>query len=104
MKMYKVLLLAVLLGACKNQHTSENEGIILWTPYNDSAEVASNANHDKDRMQYKLIQSKVLNKNEVFKPLFDEVSKFSEEEYKLFAPMILEQDISSIQHHIKKIA
>jgi len=102
MKKYIVLVLVVLLSACKNQHKSENEDLILWTPYNDSAEVAANKDHEKGRMQYKLIQSKTLDKNDIFVPLFDEVSKLSEAEYTLLAPMILEQDISDIQHHIKE--
>jgi amidase len=51
-------------------------------------------------MRFKLIQSKVLDKNEVFRPLYDAVSKLGETEYEALKPMILEQDIPSIQAHI----
>ncbi|MEM1257967.1 MAG: amidase family protein [Bacteroidota bacterium] len=73
----------------------------LWIPYNDSAEVAANADHEKERMRYKFVQSKVLDKNEVFQPLYAEVSKFSQEQYELMKPLVLEQDIPTIQSHIK---
>ncbi len=76
------------------------EEVVLWTPYNDSAEVAANAEHENRRMRYKFIQSKVLDKNEVFLPLYDEVSKFSEERYEAMKPLVLEQEIPTIQDHI----
>ena len=74
----------------------------LWTPYNDSIEVAANANHEKERMRYKFIQSKVLDKNEVFEPLYDAVSQFPLKQYELMKPWVLEQDIPTIQMHIKE--
>ena len=93
----------IFLGACKTeQDTKERHEIVLWTPYDDSLEVAGNADHDNTRMRYKLIQSKVLDKNEVFRPLYEEVSNLTEEEYKLLLPMILEQDIFVIRNHIKE--
>lgn len=93
----------IFLGACKTeQDTKERHEIVLWTPYDDSLEVAGNADHDNTRMRYKLIQSKVLDKNEVFRPLYKEVSNLTEEEYKLLLPMILEQDIFVIRNHIKE--
>ena len=93
----------IFLGACKTeQDTKEKHEIVLWTPYDDSLEVAGNADHDNTRMRYKLIQSKVLDKNEVFRPLYKEVSNLTEEEYKLLLPMILEQDIFVIRNHIKE--
>ncbi|MCW5517361.1 amidase family protein [Muriicola sp. Z0-33] len=74
----------------------------LWEPYNDSTEVAANKDHEKGRMRYKLIQSKVLDKNEVFNPLYKEVAKMSEEKYNALLPLILEQDIPSLQEHINE--
>ncbi len=74
----------------------------LWIPYNDSAEVADNANHERERMRYKFIQSKVLDKNEVFTPLYAEVAKFPKETYEIMKPLVLEQNILTIQEHISK--
>jgi amidase len=97
-------LLALFLVSCKYDNKSAtdetSENIILWTPYNDSAEVAANKEHENSRMQYKLIQSKVLDKNHVFRPLYHEVSKVSETTYERLKPMILEQDIPAIQASI----
>lgn len=72
----------------------------LWNPYDDTGEVAANANHEIERMRYKLIQSKVLDKNLVFEPLHHEVLKMSEAAYEKLKPLILEQDIPTIQNHI----
>lgn len=102
MKKYLLLVVIIMLSACKNEQDSMKDELILWTPYNDSAEVAANADHEKGRMKYKLIQSKVLDKNNVFKPLYDEVSKLSKADYEALIPMILEQNIFTIRHHIQE--
>ncbi|KAA2216443.1 MULTISPECIES: amidase family protein [Maribacter] len=99
MKKLSMLFVIGLLLSCKNE-SAEQKGIVLWEPYNDSAEVAANADHEISRMRYKLIQSKVLDKNDVFLPLYHEVSKMTETEYEALKPLILEQDIFSIQKHI----
>ena len=102
MKKYLLLVVIIMLSACKNEQDSMKDELILWTPYNDSAEVAANADHEKGRMKYKLIQSKVLDKNDVFKPLYDEVSKLSKADYEALIPMILEQNIFTIRNHIQE--
>tara|TARA_R110002012_G_scaffold58674_4_gene152559 strand:+ start:264633 stop:266270 length:1638 start_codon:yes stop_codon:yes gene_type:complete len=89
------------LFSCKEEKTNQAP-VVLWESYNDSLEVAENASHDIGRMQYKLIQSKVLDKNDVFVPLYAEVSKVTEEQYESWKPFVLEQDIPTIQAHIAK--
>ena len=73
----------------------------LWTSYDDTQEVAANADHPNPRMRYKLIQSRVLDKNEVFQPLYPEVQKMTEAEYTRLKPLILEQSIPVVQEHIR---
>lgn len=90
----------ILVVSCKEKKQSANSETVLWQPYNDSAEVAANQAHEIKRMRYKLIQSKVLDKNEIFLPLYDEVYKFKESEYEVLKKFILEQDIPTIQSHI----
>ncbi|SIR03692.1 amidase family protein [Maribacter ulvicola] len=102
MKNHVLLLIIILLSACKSEQETKKEEVVLWSPYNDSIEVSANADHENGRMQYKLIQSKVLDKNEVFLPLYKEVSKLTEAEYQKLLPMILEQDIFVIRNHIKE--
>lgn len=101
--MFRYFLCAFLLIgfiSCKDKNAEPKEEVVLWTPYNDSAEVAANAEHENKRMRYKFIQSKVLDKNEVFLPLYDEVSRFTEAQYEKMKPLVLEQDIPTIQNHI----
>ena len=100
MKQLLIALILILSIACKENKEAQ-EPIVLWEAYNDSAEVVANAEHEVERMRYKLIQSKVLDKNEVFLPLYSEVSAFSESDYEALKPMVLEQDIPTIQAHIK---
>jgi len=85
---------------CKEE-VKTADPIILWEPYNDSSEVAANQDHEVARMRYALIQSKVLDKNTVFRPLYDEVSQMTEAEYNRLKPLILEQNIPTLQNHIK---
>lgn len=102
MKRLFILSVAIVLGtvSCKQKEEKTEAPVVLWEAYNDSAEVAANKDHEIERMRYKLIQSKVLDKNEVFRPLYDEVSKMTDTEYDQLKPMILEQDIPTLQASI----
>jgi len=95
-----LLSLLIFTYSCKEKVQNETKLPVLWEPYNDSAEVAANADHEKERMRYKFVQSKVLDKNEAFRPLYKEVSKFSTERYEMMKPLVLEQNILTIQDHI----
>ncbi|WP_338790066.1 amidase family protein [Bernardetia sp. MNP-M8] len=112
---YTVLLLLLFVFACqssdqkneeKNETTSEitetTFTISQWKSYDESEEIAQNAAHESSRMQYKLIQSKILDKNDIWKNVAPQISNFSEEEYQKLKPLILEQNIPTIQNHIKE--
>lgn len=99
-KMLFICCICFLIYSCKEEK-KPIENVVLWEAYNDSLEVAENVSHEIARMQYKLIQSKVLDKNEVFLPLYPEVSKVTASDYEKWKPLILEQDIPTIQDHIK---
>ncbi len=99
MKNALFLLLAVLF-ACNPAPKEPVTTITPWTPYDESAELAENATHESIRMQFKLIQSKVTDKNDVWKNIADQIASFSEEDYQQLKPMILDQDIPTIQSHI----
>lgn len=95
-----VAVLALFMFSCKENTNEVESDVILWNPYNDSAEVAANQDHEIERMRFKLIQSKILDKNKVFRPLYSEVSQMNEMEYKALKPLILEQNIPTIQSYI----
>jgi amidase len=96
-----ILTFALVLGLTRCSEQNEpKESLVIWTPYNDSAEVAANREHENPRMRYKLIQSKVLDKNDIFLPLYEEVNAFPDERYESMKPLVLEQDIPSLQQSI----
>lgn len=97
---YKQLIICVLvcLVSCK---TKEKTVIPIWQAYDESTELAQNAAHENKRMQYKLIQSKISDKNELWSAIKHQISDFSKEDYLSLKPLILEQDIPAIQQHIR---
>ncbi len=97
MKKLSFFLFILVFAACKPQPKTI---IATWTPYDETAELAANASHESQKMQFKLIQSRILDKNEMWKNAADQISNFSEEDYQTLKPFILEQDIPSIQSHI----
>ncbi len=97
MKKLFVLLLLV-TASCK---VAQKTTIPAWTPYNESEELAKNASHESQRMRYKLIQSKNLDKNDLWKSIAPQLANFSEVDYQRLKPLILEQDIPTLQAHIR---
>lgn len=74
----------------------------VWNSYDESTEILANQEHEIGRMQYKLIQSKWLDKNKIWEALVPELQQFSEAEYDSLKPYILEQDIPSIQQNVRE--
>ncbi|MFT5738182.1 MAG: amidase [Maribacter sp.] len=101
MRKVLVVLFCVVMASCNQGSKETFEKLRIWEPYDDAADVVANANHEIKRMRYRLIQSKVLDKNDVFLPLYDEVSVMTKETYKALKPLILEQNIFSLQKGIK---
>jgi len=84
------------LGCNNKQATIVTE----WSPYDQAAEIADNADHNNPRMQYKLIQSKVLDKQKIWDDINAQITDFSEADYERLLPLILEQDIMTKQEYI----
>lgn len=97
MNKYIPLLIVLLSASCAPPKTL----IPAWAPYDESLELAENADHESRRMQYRLIQSKVLDKNDIWKDLGPQISDFSEADYQQLKPLIFEQDIPTLQAHIR---
>ena len=77
------LLLLILLPACKQAPVTE---ITPWVPYNESEELAENAQHQSPKMRYKLIQSKILDKNTIWENVASQIRNFSGEDYERLKP------------------
>lgn len=88
--------------SCKEKLASEKEAVTLWEPYDETEELAANQSHENERMRYALIQSRISDKNPIFLPLYDEVSKMTEVEYERLKPLILDQTIFSLRDRIDK--
>ncbi|MBT8317081.1 MAG: amidase [Lutibacter sp.] len=93
-----VLILAVIAFtiSCK-----QRELPVVFTSYDETSEIIEQQNHENRRMRLKLIQSKYLDMNEVFKPFEEELAYFSEKDYENFKPYIIEKDIPSIQEAVE---
>lgn len=93
------LFLAFLItfSSCKHKETA-----VVFSKYNETAQIKAQQKHEIKRMQFKLIQSNYLDMNQVFKPLEKELSRFSEKEYNKLKPYILEKDIPSLQEAVSK--
>jgi amidase len=79
--------------------TKTQTTIAPWVPYDESKELAETA--DNESVRFKLIQSRVLDKNAIWKNVAAQISDFSEEDYQKLKPLVLEQDIPTIQSHIQ---
>lgn len=54
----------------------------------------------KDFRDFKVLDSKLISNEEIWKTLDKQLADFSEEKYDAVKPLILDQDIPTIQHHI----
>lgn len=93
-----MLCLLLIMASCK---VVQKTAIPTWIPYNESDELAQNATHESQRMRYKLIQSKYLDKNQVWKSIAGQLGNFSASDYEALKLLILEQDIPTLQAHIQ---
>lgn len=93
-----IFLLMLLLLGCSRQPVKTQ---VTWIPYDESEELAQNATHQSPKMRYKLIQSKILDKNAVWQNALPQIRNFTEADYQILKPLILEQDIPTLQAHIR---
>ncbi|WP_075344427.1 amidase family protein [Tenacibaculum agarivorans] len=97
MRKILIILIVAIIG-CKKE---ENKPVLYFNTYDETTELAEQQNHENPRMKFKLLQSKFLDMNEVFKPFEKELATFSEEAYNGLKSLVLEQSIPNIQQAIK---
>ena len=91
-----LLAIITLIWSCK-----EKQEPVVFKKYDETAALKKQQEHRNRRMKFKLFQSKFLDMNAVFKPFEEDLAYFSEEDYNAIKPMVIEQDIPTIQTHIK---
>ncbi len=97
-RIYLLLFVTFIFVSCNQKPKTV---ISAWTPYDETEEIAKNADHESRRMRFKQIQSQVLDKNEIWKDVAEQIKYFSEEDYESLKPLIFNQDIPTIQSHIE---
>ena len=93
MKIHAAFAVALLAAAC----TPTEAPVEHWKRCDESAALAANAEHENVRMRYQLIQSKFQDKNELWAPFEQALNAFGENRYAELAPLVLEQDIPTLQ-------
>lgn len=91
--------MTIVLLSCNSE---SNQPDVVFNKYDETVALEEQQNHENPRMKFKLFQSKVLDMNEVFKPFNAALSTFSEEEYQSLKPLIIEQNIPTIQGYVKE--
>ncbi|MFY0629416.1 MAG: amidase [Flavobacteriaceae bacterium] len=95
-KVLSLFILSFLIFSCQDKETPG-----FFNKYDETAELKKQQDHQNPRMKFKLFQSKYLDMNEVFKPFEADLASFSEEEYDSLKPLIIEQNIPTLQKHVK---
>jgi amidase len=75
--------------------------IPAWEPYDETEEIAAQQEHESSGMRFKFIQSRNSDRNEIWADVQDQILYFGEEDYQALKPLIFEQDIPTIQEHIR---
>jgi amidase len=98
----RILLILSISFLISCQANKEKKPTVTFKKYDETLALQKQQNHENKRMQFKLFQSKYLDMNTVFKPFETDLAYFSEENYTALKPFILEQDIPTLQKHIKE--
>ena len=86
----------IIFAACTDAPT------VYWKSYDETAELHANQTHENPRMQFRLIQSKLLDKNEIWAPFETALNRFGNDTYQALKPLIIEQDIPTLQAQIQR--
>lgn len=94
--MKKILLFLIFIIFSCQQKTA----LPVWQTYDETSQIEEADKNENERMHFKLIQSKNLDRNEIFKTIHNQLDYFGENEYQKLLPYILDKDILSIQKSI----
>ena len=68
-----------------------------WQRYDETADLAELAEHENSRMHFQLLNSKLLDKNDLWQAFAAELSQFTASDYEALKPLILDQSIGALQ-------
>ena len=97
----KNILFVILLFLISCSTTKKTASVPVWQPYDETELLAKNANNKTRSLRYKRIQSKIQDKNAIWKNVASQLNNFTEADYQKLKPLILNQDIPTLQSHVK---
>ncbi len=104
-KIIYILAFICVCNSCKQQKDTESrrekQPKVVWQSYDETNNLEATQQLEQRRMHLKLVNSKALDKNDIWKPLETELDYFSVEKYNSLKEFILEKDIPTIQQSIK---
>ncbi|MFD2565389.1 amidase family protein [Aquimarina rubra] len=104
-KLVFIFISLLVLISCKREKQESRKEIqskVVWEPYDESEDLKVTRNLDQERMHLKLVNSKVLDKNDIWRSLESELDYFSAEDYNKLKEFIIEKDIPAIQQSVKE--
>lgn len=81
---------------------AQAQSVPAWQPYDESADLALLAQHANASMRFKLLNSRMLDKNTLWAPFADALNGFSEQRYEALQPLVLNRSVTEIQQAISR--
>ncbi|WP_029038582.1 amidase family protein [Salinimicrobium xinjiangense] len=103
-KIYLLFVFSAIIFSCKvdpKQGETEVAPQVRWEAEDETAELEEQETHEVERMRFKLINSKYLDKNNIWAPFEADLANFSSEKYERLKPIVLERTIPELQRSIK---
>lgn len=97
MNKYLSLLLFFVIIGCKKEVKVEP---IIWQSYDETTELQAQQSHENPRMRYKLLYSKVYDRNLIWRAFDEALADFTDQRYEELKPLILEQNIPALQQSV----
>lgn len=99
------ILVVFIIFSCRNEEGKPTvvvqESVPEWKPYDETKDIEKTKTLKQTRMHVKLINSKVLDKNDIWKSLNSQMADFNVEDYERLKTVILEKNIPQLQILIK---
>ena len=93
-----LLIFPLALSAAENV-AAENVAPV-WERYDESADLAELAEHENESMHFKRLNSRLLDKNDLWAPFAEQLQGFSAADYARLKPLIVDKSIASMQQAV----
>lgn len=103
MRHFLYFFILLFIWSCKENPTSKEPSDKLVEPSTDSISIGVTTFKEaevKDFREFKVLDSKYINTYDLWSPFESQLRNFSENDYETLKPLILEQDIPTLQKHI----